>query len=132
MVGAGLGGPPLVSLSDGCRPEEVEALDIPPPVSCRLAGWVVVAVVRVRPAPCCPPQALDIPPAVSCRFAGWVAVEAGHQRQGIGTSLVRTVEDLLVEDGIRTIVADTPQQNLPARNFLEVGLWCCCWCWWWP
>jgi GNAT superfamily N-acetyltransferase len=49
-----------------------------------------------------------------------VAVEAGHQRQGIGTLLVQKIEGLLLEDGIRTIVADTPQQNVPARNFLEV------------
>lgn len=47
-------------------------------------------------------------------------MEAGHQRQGIGTLLVQKIEGLLLEDGIRTIVADTPQQNVPARNFLEV------------
>lgn len=55
-----------------------------------------------------------------CDVSGWVAVEAGHQRQGIGTLLVQKIEGLLLEDGIRTIVADTPQQNVPARNFLEV------------
>ena len=41
-----------------------------------------------------------------------------YQRQGIGTKLVRTIEDLFWEEGIRTVVADTPDTNLAARKFL--------------
>jgi hypothetical protein len=37
----------------------------------------------------------------------------------IGTMLVQTVEALMVKEGIRTMVADTPQLNFPARSFLE-------------
>lgn len=54
-----------------------------------------------------------------CAYLSWVAVDADHQRQGIGTRLVRRLEELFKEEGMRTIVADTPETNVPARNFLE-------------
>ncbi len=54
-----------------------------------------------------------------CAYLAWVAVNADFQRQGIGTRLVRTIEQLFEKDGMRTIVADTPESNVPARRFLE-------------
>jgi ribosomal protein S18 acetylase RimI-like enzyme len=40
-------------------------------------------------------------------------------RQGIGTELVGTIEALFKKEGMATIVADTPESNVPARRFLE-------------
>jgi len=40
-------------------------------------------------------------------------------RQGIGTELVGTIESLFRKEDMATIVADTPESNVPARRFLE-------------
>lgn len=40
-------------------------------------------------------------------------------RQGIGTQLVGRMEEMFIEEGMRTVVADTPETNMPARCFLE-------------
>jgi len=40
-------------------------------------------------------------------------------RQGIGTELVGTIEALFKKEDMVTIVADTPESNVPARRFLE-------------
>lgn len=40
-------------------------------------------------------------------------------RQGIGTALVGAIEALFQREGMATVVADTPESNVPARRFLE-------------
>ncbi|GAB5031818.1 gcn5-related n-acetyltransferase [Nannochloropsis oceanica] len=54
-----------------------------------------------------------------CAYLAWVAVNEQYQRQGIGTELVGTIEALFKKEDMVTIVADTPESNVPARRFLE-------------
>ncbi|EWM27295.1 gcn5-related n-acetyltransferase [Nannochloropsis gaditana] len=54
-----------------------------------------------------------------CAYLAWVAVNEVYQRQGIGTALVGAIEALFQREGMATVVADTPESNVPARRFLE-------------
>ena len=55
----------------------------------------------------------------SCGLLGWVGVAPSHQRKNVGTILVSKLFNLFLEEDIRLIIADTPQENTPAIRFLE-------------
>ena len=48
-----------------------------------------------------------------------VGVAPSHQRKNIGTILVSKLFNLFLEEDIKLIIADTPQENTPAIRFLE-------------
>jgi ribosomal protein S18 acetylase RimI-like enzyme len=55
----------------------------------------------------------------SSGMLGWVAVAPSHQRRNIGTVLVHKLLTILLEEGIKLVIADTPMENVPAIRFLQ-------------
>eukprot|EP00698_Gefionella_okellyi_P003736 TRINITY_DN13480_c0_g1_i1.p1 TRINITY_DN13480_c0_g1~~TRINITY_DN13480_c0_g1_i1.p1 ORF type:complete len:489 (+),score=90.67 TRINITY_DN13480_c0_g1_i1:74-1540(+) len=51
-------------------------------------------------------------------YIEWVAVDPGYQRCGVGTRLCAMVVDVMLEEGIKRLSADTGADNGPAIKFL--------------
>jgi len=52
-------------------------------------------------------------------YLGWVAVHTDYQRAGIGSKLVRRVEERMHEQEINEVLVDTPTSNTSALRFLR-------------
>jgi len=50
-------------------------------------------------------------------YVGELAVDAGHERQGVGTLLMDAAEDWARRRGLRHVTLETGAANGPARTF---------------
>lgn len=49
----------------------------------------------------------------------WIAIDPLYRRRGIATELYNRVAPLMLQEGVRMILCDTPADNYVARAFFE-------------
>jgi ribosomal protein S18 acetylase RimI-like enzyme len=52
-------------------------------------------------------------------YVSWIGVDEEHQRTGLGVRLYRKLEERLLRDGVRMVIADTQGNNRDAIAFLK-------------
>ena len=53
-------------------------------------------------------------------YLAWIGVDEAYQRSNLGHRLYRKLEEKLLEDGVRMVIADTDAGNKGAIKFFEV------------
>jgi ribosomal protein S18 acetylase RimI-like enzyme len=49
----------------------------------------------------------------------WLGVSPEYQRMGIAEKLFRKFKDIMLKQGVRMLIVDTPAENLPALHFFR-------------
>jgi ribosomal protein S18 acetylase RimI-like enzyme len=52
-------------------------------------------------------------------YVSWIGVDEDHKRSGLGVRLYRKLEEQLLRDGVRMVIADTQGNNRGAIAFLK-------------
>lgn len=52
-------------------------------------------------------------------YVSWIGVDEDHKRSGLGVRLYRKLEEQLLRDGVRMVIADTQGNNRDAIAFLK-------------
>jgi ribosomal protein S18 acetylase RimI-like enzyme len=52
-------------------------------------------------------------------YLSWIGVAQDYQRTNLGQRLYSRLEDILKEEGVRMVIADTEADNLPAIEFFK-------------